>query len=200
LLAALGALLPALLAALGALLPALLAALGALLPSLLAALGVLFYLLYWLYVLAPQVIGIFSRATEEEYAWLTDILQSRFSVFSFYVGNSNYQNFISEASRCNFAILYHSKTRGRVNITDVTDSLYDHELEHLSETLGKRRVVVVADDLDESSWETKRRILENQPSISRLGQELFLFTKHDKQSPNLRSNVEPLVKLFHSGK
>ncbi|MEE6525852.1 hypothetical protein FKM82_026130 [Ascaphus truei] len=91
-------------------------------------------------------IGIFSRAGEEEYKWLISWLRSvslGIVVRPFYVSNTNGQRFREEVSQCTVAILYHSKKRGRVNLTDVTDSLYDEELEYLSAVRGKDNICCV---------------------------------------------------------
>ncbi|XP_063285181.1 uncharacterized protein LOC134571064 isoform X2 [Pelobates fuscus] len=147
-------------------------------------------------VVIPSTTKIFSRSGEEEYCWLTNSLQKTGNVSPFFISNNNFSNFREAASRCTFAILYHSKTRGRLNITDVKDSLYDKELEYLSRSVGKNRVVVVIDDLEDSGFETKCRILEHQPSLSRLAKDVFLFTSADKQSGKLWNKVEPIIALI----
>lgn len=45
---------------------------------------------------------------------------------------------MDDLSQCTFGILYHTKNRGRVNITDVEEALYDEELETISAELGKK--------------------------------------------------------------
>uniref|UniRef100_A0A8C5QI85 Uncharacterized protein n=1 Tax=Leptobrachium leishanense TaxID=445787 RepID=A0A8C5QI85_9ANUR len=125
-------------------------------------------------------IGIFSRSGEGEYDWLSERFGDRFSVRPFFISNTNWREFTQRVSECGFAVLYHSKTRGRVNITDVTDSLYDQELEYMSTRLGKEKVIVVVDDLDDSGPDTKTSIVQNQPSIARLAKNVFLFSRADK--------------------
>ncbi|XP_075422674.1 uncharacterized protein LOC142463608 [Ascaphus truei] len=136
-------------------------------------------------------IGIFSRAGEEEYKWLIFWLRSESSgivVRPFYVSNTNWQRFREEVSQCTVAILYHSKKRGRVNLTDVTDSLYDEELEYLSAVRGKANVFVVIDDLDDSDSEAKNRILTHQPKIRNLASDVFLFTREEKDSSDMHNS------------
>ncbi|MEE6519246.1 hypothetical protein FKM82_030893 [Ascaphus truei] len=131
--------------------------------------------------------GIFSRTTKDKYGWMTELLKSETfkdsvaDVCDIYISNAflQFTEKVSQ-SQCRFAILYHTKNHGRINITDVTDSLYDKELRYLSDTLGKKNVIVVVDDLEDSSSEEKRRILQNQPSILRLAQEMFLFSEREK--------------------
>eukprot|EP00079_Xenopus_tropicalis_P038933 XP_017952704.1 PREDICTED: uncharacterized protein LOC108644517 [Xenopus tropicalis] len=130
-----------------------------------------------------QLVGIFSRESQEAYDWLITFLLTISAVRdvrTVHISNTNYRDVIDEASKCAFAILYHTKKRGRINITDVTDSLYDRELEDLSRCLGRDRVIVVIDDLEDSSLEAKNLILQNQPSIGRWAVELFLFSDQEK--------------------
>ncbi|XP_004918229.1 uncharacterized protein LOC101734287 isoform X2 [Xenopus tropicalis] len=127
-------------------------------------------------------IAIVSRENPESYDWLIHFLLSipGLDVRPIYLTNANSRNLIQMVSKCTFAILYHSKSRGRINVTDVPDSLYDQELKELSKHFGREKVMVVIDDLADSSLEEKRRLLEKQPSIETLAQELFLFTNQDK--------------------
>ncbi|XP_053326530.1 uncharacterized protein LOC128501165 isoform X2 [Spea bombifrons] len=131
-------------------------------------------------------VGIFSRSAEEDYKWLNSRLKSALfqdvveSTESCYISNNGGPRFRDAVSRCSFAILYHTKNRGRINVTDVEDSLYDRELQHLHNHLGKEKVIVVIDDLQDSSPHEKNRISENQPSIGRLAAELVLFHKQEK--------------------
>ncbi|MEE6519249.1 hypothetical protein FKM82_030893 [Ascaphus truei] len=133
--------------------------------------------------------GIFSRTTKDKYGWMTELLKSETfkdsvaDVCDIYISNAflQFTEKVSQ-SQCRFAILYHTKNHGRINITDVTDSLYDKELRYLSDTLGQENVIVVVDDLEDSSSEEKRRILQNQPSIGRLTRELIHSSEKDKKS------------------
>ncbi|KAG8433513.1 hypothetical protein GDO86_017703 [Hymenochirus boettgeri] len=103
------------------------------------------------------------------------------NVETFYISN-NRRSFTRDVSMCTFAILYHSKRRGRINVVNVTDSLYDEELEYLSQQLGKTNVIVVIDDVDDSSCSEKERIQSQQRNIKELATDLFLFSKEEKQS------------------
>ncbi|XP_063285643.1 uncharacterized protein LOC134571372 [Pelobates fuscus] len=133
-----------------------------------------------------QKVGIFSRSSEEDYLWLQTLLRSEGfkdwvqEVRPYYISNSGYSQFRQDVSQCTFGILYHTKNRGRINVTNVTSSLYDKELKYLSDTLGKDKVIVVVDDLDDNSQEMKASILQNQPSIGKLAQDLFLFRTEEK--------------------
>ncbi|XP_053552346.1 uncharacterized protein LOC128643529 isoform X1 [Bombina bombina] len=138
--------------------------------------------------MVSQNVGIFSRDGESCYSWLVTYLLTFLAlgdVHPVYITNNNYHSVRENISLCNFAILYHTKRRGRVNITDVTDSLYEDELNMLSRSLGKENVIVVIDDLDDSGSVVKETILQNQPSIRRLTQDLFLFSVQDKQYINV---------------
>ncbi|KAM4632065.1 uncharacterized protein O3C94_018590 [Discoglossus pictus] len=125
-------------------------------------------------------IGIFSRSGQQDYNWLMKILGSH-NIRPHYISNNGVLKFYNAVDQCEFGILYHTKSRGRVNVTDVIDSLYDEELEHLSNTLKKDNVLVVIDDLDDSSKEEKARILKSQPSIERLAKNLVLVNEKEKK-------------------
>ncbi|MEE6511012.1 hypothetical protein FKM82_031396 [Ascaphus truei] len=139
------------------------------------------------------VVGIFSREGRICYEWLILFLLTLPTVMDVrpvYISNNSSQNFRDEVSKCRFAILYHTKKRGRINITDVTDSLYDEELEYLFSIHGKKNIIVVVDDLEDTSSEEKSRILNTQPMIRRLVQELFLFPTGEKSFPYSHSPAE----------
>ncbi|OCT61902.1 hypothetical protein XELAEV_18047934mg [Xenopus laevis] len=101
------------------------------------------------------LLGIFSRDAQTNYQWLID---SAYSVGPdirpVHIANDRGQNFREEVEKCTFAILYHTANRGRINITNVMDSLYDDELEYLCSRLGKEKVIVVIDDLEDSRTES----------------------------------------------
>ncbi|XP_069591230.1 uncharacterized protein [Ranitomeya imitator] len=134
------------------------------------------------------VIGIFSREAESQYSWLVTILKLHIfrgwdpEVRPCYISNTGFQRFCDDVSKCKFGILYHSKNRGRVNVTDVTDALYDKELQDLHSRLGRKNVIVVIDDLDKSDDSQKAQILKNQPSIRREAEDLFLISNEEKKS------------------
>ncbi|XP_068120827.1 kinesin-like protein KIF13A [Hyperolius riggenbachi] len=133
-------------------------------------------------------VGLFSVSDDSDYSWLVTLLKSEYfseqiwRVTPCYISNSGFQQFRDAVSQCSFGILYHTKNRGRVNVTDVVDSLYDEELKYLRTRLGKDNVIVVIDDLQDSSDQEKERILQNQPSIGKLARDLFLFTQEEKKS------------------
>ncbi|OCT56404.1 hypothetical protein XELAEV_18000157mg [Xenopus laevis] len=132
-------------------------------------------------------VAICSRESTENYEWIINLLQTEeFNSLvkepqSINISN-NFSQFLNDVSGYTFAILYHSKRRGRLNITDVTDSLYDKELEYLYGILGKDKVIVVIDDLVDSSESEKNRILQSQKSIGQWASDLFLFSVSDKDS------------------
>ncbi|XP_077350330.1 uncharacterized protein LOC144000395 [Lithobates pipiens] len=128
------------------------------------------------------VVGIFTREHQDLYQWLVRFLLAISVVKDVrqVVITNNFFEFQQEVFKCSFAILYHSKKRGRLNVTDVTDSLYDRELQHLYETFGRKRVLVVLDDLEDSSDDVKMEILINQQSIKNLAEELFLISTTEK--------------------
>ncbi|XP_071978208.1 uncharacterized protein [Engystomops pustulosus] len=133
-------------------------------------------------------VGIFSRSSEREFSWLVDSLRSEdfphlvTSVTSFLItNNQTYQNFLDNIGECTFGIIYHTKNRGSVSVTNVTDSLYDQELETLNNLLGRQNVLVVIDDLEDSSDHRKMEILKDQPSIQEWATDLLLMSNTDKR-------------------
>ncbi|XP_077303057.1 uncharacterized protein LOC143923322 [Lithobates pipiens] len=135
--------------------------------------------------MGPRKVAICSRDSEQNYEWLKDFLENRMCKNTKIVARPVYitndmSKFRQEVSEYNFAILYHTKKRGRINITNVTDSLYDEELKFLNERFGKEKVVVVIDDLEKSDEDEKRRILDGQTALREYAQEVFLFTQEDK--------------------
>ncbi|KAM4631577.1 uncharacterized protein O3C94_018215 [Discoglossus pictus] len=150
--------------------------------------------------MAP-VVGIFSRSGKDDYCWLISGLGNMVDVRPCYISNNDSHALRQMAQQCNFAILYHTKKRGRVNITNVTDSLYDDELQSLSNILGKEKVIVVADDLDDSDPNTRQRILQNQSSIGRKAKELFLVSVADKNnSDRMRRQIDDIISLIIPGR
>ncbi|XP_075034868.1 uncharacterized protein LOC142097153 [Mixophyes fleayi] len=153
----------------------------------------LLYKLLKIKIRTTRNVGIFTREAENNYRFLQDFLTSSDRVINevrpFAITNSGHQEFREEVGRCDAAILYHSKRRGRVNITDVTDALYNEELEQLSRQLGKSNVIVVADHLESSSPEGKKRILQNQPRIQEMTSDLFLFSERDNNERKLQDHM-----------
>ncbi|XP_041434688.1 uncharacterized protein LOC121399008 isoform X2 [Xenopus laevis] len=154
-----------------------------------------------------HVVGIFSQDTRDEFDWLIPFLLTIpgvNDVRTIHITNTNYMEVMDEAYKCTFAILYHSMKRGRINVADVTDALYDKELDDLSRCLGRDGVIVVIDDVEDSCLEAKNNILQKQPSIGRLTIELYLFGDQDKnyqgEASNFTGNKLVHMKRLISGK
>ncbi|KAM5151609.1 uncharacterized protein ACMZJ9_009834 [Mantella aurantiaca] len=134
-------------------------------------------------------VGIFSKDGQDNYKWLVNLLRTAMfqsvveCVLNVYITN-NFRVFTDALTQCQFAILYHTKNRGRLNITNVTDSLYDEELENMKDLLGDN-VVVLVDDLEESRDHIKKRILGEQPLIKECARDLILISEPEKQAANL---------------
>ncbi|XP_041431857.1 uncharacterized protein LOC121397886 [Xenopus laevis] len=144
-----------------------------------------------------HTVGIASRSSESHFEWLAQHLKNscQADVRYIYISNNGRHKFWDDVSHCTFAILYHTKKRGSINIADVTDSLYDEEIKYLATALvmehscnptlvtdslnRKDNVIVVVDDLDNSSNEEKERILQSQPSIGHQAKDLILFTQKE---------------------
>ncbi|XP_075037363.1 uncharacterized protein LOC142098417 [Mixophyes fleayi] len=153
----------------------------------------------WIVGPTKHTVGIITRSSENDYEWLNSRLQSGSfqaivqNVRPCYISNNRSQQFRDEVSQCTFGILYHTKNRGRINITDVTDSLYDEELQYMSEELGKSKVIVVVDDLENSSDKEKNRILELHPSIKANAQDMFMFTSDEKTFSKKLVNIKKMM-------
>ncbi|XP_072273172.1 uncharacterized protein [Pyxicephalus adspersus] len=125
------------------------------------------------------VVGIFSRDDIITYRWLIQLIIN--------IGEVNYvrpvlisnkwSTFQTEVPKFSIGILFHSQRRGRLNITDVTDSLYDEELRYMCRVYGRENVIVVIGDLEDTSDEKKASILSGQPSLSQFARDLFLFNE-----------------------
>ncbi|XP_077129845.1 uncharacterized protein LOC143785061 [Ranitomeya variabilis] len=131
-------------------------------------------------------VGIFSSSADRDYSWLKALLETDdfrdhvLAVKPCFISNNGFQQMSEDLSHCTFGILYHTKKKGRVNITDVTDSLYDDELQQLSTTLGKKNTIVIIDDLEDSGNEKKSQILLSQPKIANYASDLILISYEDK--------------------
>ncbi|OCT56403.1 uncharacterized protein LOC121398215 [Xenopus laevis] len=157
-------------------------------------------------------VAICSREPPDSYNWLLRLLER--ADFKKKVNEINpvhisndFSRFQKDISGYTFAVLYHSKRRGRINVTDVTDSLYDKELDFMHQSLGKERVIVVIDDLDDSSESEKNRILQSQKSIGQLACDLFLFSTNDKDSissanktPDVDTKIDSLYQTVREAK
>ncbi|XP_041431792.1 golgin subfamily A member 6-like protein 7 isoform X2 [Xenopus laevis] len=139
-------------------------------------------------------VGVFSRCAKINYKWLVVKLESKAfgslvkEVHAVEISN-DVSHFLSAVNNCTFAILYHSQNHGRLNIIGVPDSLYDRELKTLFQSFGKKKVIVVIDDLKDSSAEVKRNILHEQKSIEQFSQELLLFSETEKARINTSDTV-----------
>ncbi|OCT61907.1 hypothetical protein XELAEV_18047939mg [Xenopus laevis] len=151
-------------------------------------------------------VRVFSRCAKSTYNWLVNLLRSEEfgSLVKEVQGveiSNDFSQFLSDINHCTFAILYHSLNYGRVNITNVPDSLYDQHLETLCRHHGKEKVIVVIDDLKDSSSQKKNCILHEQPSIGRYSKELLLFSETETKmgsntSHTIRNKLEMLKKTL----
>ncbi|XP_077303073.1 uncharacterized protein LOC143923334 [Lithobates pipiens] len=130
------------------------------------------------------VVGIYSREDRRLYEWLIRIITFIMCVKGVrpILITNTWSDFTEQVPKCSFAILFHSKTRGRLNITDVVDSLYDEELKYLCQVYGRDNVIVVVGDMEDSSNEKKASILREQPKLVQYASDVFLFNevKDDK--------------------
>ncbi|OCT64707.1 uncharacterized protein LOC108701746 [Xenopus laevis] len=152
-------------------------------------------------VTQKHLIGIFTRQDQTLYDWLSRTL-SAFpavkDVRTVFIHNDRFVQFSEEVSKCTFAILYHSNNRGKINVCDVQHSLYDTELEYLYTIYGKNKVLVVIDDVEDSSFDMKTRILTQQPNINKWANGLFLFSNEEKNSLNQSFRIRPWAEHYQN--
>ncbi|XP_069840800.1 uncharacterized protein [Dendropsophus ebraccatus] len=147
-------------------------------------------------------VGIFSRSSDRDYSWLIGLLASEpfrdhvLAVRPCLITNNGYKQFHEDLSNCTFGILYHTKNNGRVNITDVAESLYDEEIQDLSKGLGKENFIVVIDDLEDTRDEVKHLILNAQPKIEKYAKDLILMSYEDKTESLGQSAKTKILKVF----
>ncbi|XP_068102739.1 uncharacterized protein [Hyperolius riggenbachi] len=145
------------------------------------------------------VAGIFSRDDSTTYQWLTNAVLETSGVKDVrpVLITNNWSDFMAEVDKCSFAILYHSKLRGRLNITDVNDSLYDAELKFLAKKFGTKKVIVVVGDLKEASDEQKKRMLMEQKTIGCSSRDLILFFQAtDRNALSQANKIQHLQKII----
>ncbi|XP_068102765.1 uncharacterized protein [Hyperolius riggenbachi] len=149
--------------------------------------------------LKKEVVGILSRDSMICYNWLTNVLRRSpvvKAVHPIYISSNDSLEYRDKINKCTLAIIYHTTNRGRVNVTNVTDSLYDEQIEYLHVKIGKDNVIVVVDNLQDSSDQKKEKILKDQPRIKELTRDLFLFEETNERIENMGDDAN--VPLIHS--
>ncbi|CAJ0945521.1 unnamed protein product [Ranitomeya imitator] len=142
-------------------------------------------------------VAICSRDNEANFQWLKDLMRRSKKVKSAdtVTVTNDFSRFSQEMSQFTFAVLYHTRKRGRINVTNVTDSLYDEELKFLHDELGKNNVIVVIDDLENSTDREKERIFHSQSSIKEYSGGLFLFSEDDKNNLRDEKSAPPDLQM-----
>ncbi|PIO26869.1 hypothetical protein AB205_0027750 [Aquarana catesbeiana] len=144
---------------------------------------------------SKSTVAIFSKSEESDYSWLSQQLSSiGLDVRSYKISSSNQPQ--ETAFQCKLVILYHNMHDGKLRLTDAKDAMYHEELEMLSIKFGKRRLIVVIDDLVDSDDKIKSQILERQPSTGRFAKDLFLFSMKEKKHLNDKNLTKDGKKLM----
>ncbi|KAM4631560.1 uncharacterized protein O3C94_018197 [Discoglossus pictus] len=125
-----------------------------------------------------KLVGIFSKDDPGTYKEMRKFLAKFSTVKPVPMSNNTQENYTNKIFGCSVAVLYHSNGEN-VNDTGLPNGLLHGELEYYSSVLGKENVIVVIDNVTDSGDAEKIRILEHQPKISRLAQDLFLFTRNE---------------------
>ncbi|XP_073490691.1 uncharacterized protein [Aquarana catesbeiana] len=121
-------------------------------------------------------VGIFSRSEIIDYSWIRDLLQS--DHFRSHVSDVRHYD-IRDSGKSSFGILYFTKKKEQINEKYVTDV---QQIQRHRSHLGKDNVIIVMDDVEDSSDQKKIRILESHPDIKDLYHNLFLFSPQEKSS------------------
>ncbi|XP_043923938.1 uncharacterized protein LOC122798903 [Protopterus annectens] len=86
-------------------------------------------------------------------------------------------------------ILYHTAKMGRLNLTNVLDSLYDWYLSYLAVRKGHERVIILLDDLHDPEA-AKQTIEENQPTAVKCSGNIFCFKSRGEHESDIWNNTE----------
>lgn len=150
------------------------------------------------------MVGITTRSPANIIQWLKDFLTEKFQdlildVEHLPITNTNRYEWENNVNKYSVVILYHTRHQGRVNITDVDGGIYNEELNFLCHKLGREKVLVVLDDMEDTSEEVRQRILESQPSLTRLSSHLILLPEIGKYGAASNKREEFLI-VFGAGK
>lgn len=127
------------------------------------------------------VVGITSRAPEINSTWLKEFLTNEFhSLISEvrYLPISNNPYWKEEVKKCSVVIIHHTNIQGRAKDKDLNVEF--HDLDYLSKTLGREKLLVLFDDLDDNNEEMRERIQRNQPALFHMSFLICLIPRTNK--------------------
>uniref|UniRef100_A0A4W3HAB9 Uncharacterized protein n=1 Tax=Callorhinchus milii TaxID=7868 RepID=A0A4W3HAB9_CALMI len=80
-------------------------------------------------------------------------------------------------------VFHHSNRQGRMNITDVFDSLYDHILMYMSQKVGRESIIFIVDNVQDGQT-AQDNIKVEQRTLSQSCNEIFIFQETEKNGWN----------------
>eukprot|EP00062_Callorhinchus_milii_P023787 gi/632982994/ref/XP_007908428.1/ PREDICTED: uncharacterized protein LOC103189735 [Callorhinchus milii] len=80
-------------------------------------------------------------------------------------------------------VFHHSVLQGRMNLTDVYDSLYDNVLKSTSNKAGKESIIFIVDDVQDGKT-AQDNIKAEQPTLSQCCKSIFVFQKTEENGWN----------------
>uniref|UniRef100_A0A4W3HBM4 Uncharacterized protein n=1 Tax=Callorhinchus milii TaxID=7868 RepID=A0A4W3HBM4_CALMI len=80
-------------------------------------------------------------------------------------------------------VFHHSALQGRMNITDVYDSLYDYILTYMSWRVGRESIIFIVDNVQDGKT-TQDNIKVEQPTLIQCCNKIFIFQNTDENGWN----------------
>uniref|UniRef100_A0A4W3HUH2 Uncharacterized LOC103189741 n=2 Tax=Callorhinchus milii TaxID=7868 RepID=A0A4W3HUH2_CALMI len=93
------------------------------------------------------------------------------------------RNFLGFRDYKTLYVFHHSVLQGRMNLTDVYDSLYDNVLKSTSNKAGKESIIFIVDDVQDGKT-SQNNIKVEQPTLSQCCESVFVFQKTEKNRWN----------------
>eukprot|EP00062_Callorhinchus_milii_P023782 gi/632982989/ref/XP_007908426.1/ PREDICTED: uncharacterized protein LOC103189732 [Callorhinchus milii] len=80
-------------------------------------------------------------------------------------------------------VFHHSALQGRMNITDVYDSLYDYILRYMSWRVGRKSIIFIVDNVQDGKT-AQNNIKVEQPTLSQCCNNIFIFQNTEENGWN----------------
>ncbi|CAI9623938.1 unnamed protein product, partial [Staurois parvus] len=125
-------------------------------------------------------LGIVSRSTNSDFSWITELLHSdNFKDLGLDVKPFTIDNGLFYSGLYFFAFLYFIKKRGQIDEADAEDM---QMIQKYKSHFGKDNMIIVIDNVEDSSDQQKKQILKSYPDIEDLYHNIFLFSHQEKSS------------------
>ncbi|XP_007883264.1 uncharacterized protein LOC103172281 [Callorhinchus milii] len=103
------------------------------------------------------------------------------------------QNFLGFKRYKTLYVFHHSVLQGRMNLTNVYDSLYNNILKYMSHKAGKESIIFIVDDVQDGKT-AQNNIKVEQPTLSQCCESVFVFQKTEENRWNQQENHK--LKIF----